>query len=196
MQSCSHTDIPACACDSVSVNSLTTGKVCQRIPRQTLEVVYGLSLPQPREGEDPHRPPHAQELLNAYGCGCGLVLWAWLSLDTLLFLHTSPSPPHIPSSLPPSLLPDLHGYMTSHGMPDCPRSARYILKDYVKVSDNRRAVTVIETETESINWECLSTGKTVVLPPSSWIRPETVQQPPADGGREGGEEGRGEKGRR
>ena len=124
------------------------------------------------------------------------VLWAWLSLDTLLFLHTSPSPPHIPSSLPPSLLPDLHGYMTSHGMPDCPRSARYILKDYVKVSDNRRAVTVIETETESINWECLSTGKTVVLPPSSWIRPETVQQPPAEGGREGGEEGHGEKGRR
>ncbi|CAI8002907.1 Large subunit GTPase 1 homolog [Geodia barretti] len=26
----------------------------------------------------------------------------------------------------------LHGYMTSHGQPDCPRSARYILKDYVK----------------------------------------------------------------
>ena len=24
--------------------------------------------------------------------------------------------------------------MTHHGMPDCPRSARYILKDYVKVS--------------------------------------------------------------
>ena len=30
---------------------------------------------------------------------------------------------------------DLHGYMTSHGLPDCPRSARYILKDYVNVRD-------------------------------------------------------------
>lgn len=26
----------------------------------------------------------------------------------------------------------VRGYMTSHGMPDCPRSARYVLKDYVK----------------------------------------------------------------
>ena len=33
-----------------------------------------------------------------------------------------------------SLSSDLHGYMTQHGMPDCPRSARYILKDYVNVS--------------------------------------------------------------
>ena len=28
---------------------------------------------------------------------------------------------------------DIRGFMTSHGVPDCARSARYILKDYVKV---------------------------------------------------------------
>ena len=46
--------------------------------------------------------------------GCGFML---MSLSTLNCL--SPL--------------DLHGYMTSHGLPDCPRSARYILKDYVNV---------------------------------------------------------------
>lgn len=29
--------------------------------------------------------------------------------------------------------PDMRGFMTQHGLPDCPRSARYILKDYVSV---------------------------------------------------------------
>ena len=28
----------------------------------------------------------------------------------------------------------MRGFMTSHGQPDEPRSARYILKDYVNVS--------------------------------------------------------------
>ena len=42
-------------------------------------------------------------------------------------------PPLLINSLLPSPPQDVRGYMTSHGMPDCPRSARYILKDYVKV---------------------------------------------------------------
>ena len=32
-----------------------------------------------------------------------------------------------------SCFPDMRGYMTQHGRPDLPRSARYILKDYVNV---------------------------------------------------------------
>lgn len=31
-------------------------------------------------------------------------------------------------------LPDMRGFMTAHGQPDQPRSARYVLKDYVNVS--------------------------------------------------------------
>lgn len=31
-------------------------------------------------------------------------------------------------------LPDMRGFMTAHGQPDQPRSARYVLKDYVSVS--------------------------------------------------------------
>ena len=47
-----------------------SGQVCQRIPRLTLEQSYSIRLPRPQEGEDPHRPCHAHELLNAYGCEC------------------------------------------------------------------------------------------------------------------------------
>ncbi|KAL5490975.1 hypothetical protein EMCRGX_G016186 [Ephydatia muelleri] len=68
--------------------------VTEYVPRRVLEETYGVMLPRPGEGEDPSRPPTAEELLNAYGY--------------------------------------VRGYMTSHGMPDGPRSARYILKDYVK----------------------------------------------------------------
>lgn len=68
--------------------------LCQRIPRGVLEVVYGLNIAPPQEGEDPTRAPYADELLSAYGY--------------------------------------IRGFMTSHGTPDCSRSARYILKDYVK----------------------------------------------------------------
>lgn len=67
--------------------------VCQRIPRLTLEQSYSIRLPRPQEGEDPHRPCHAHELLNAYGY--------------------------------------MRGFMTVHGIPDQPRSARHILKHYV-----------------------------------------------------------------
>ncbi|XP_022794124.1 large subunit GTPase 1 homolog isoform X2 [Stylophora pistillata] len=68
--------------------------LCQRIPRGVLEIVYGINIALPQEGEDPNRAPYAEELLYAYG-------------------YT-------------------RGFMTSHGIPDESRSARYVLKDYVK----------------------------------------------------------------
>nr|XP_045007009.1 large subunit GTPase 1 homolog [Jaculus jaculus] len=68
--------------------------VCQNIPRHVLEATYGINIIQPREDDDPHRPPTSEELLVAYG--------------------------------------HMRGFMTAHGQPDQPRSARYILKDYVR----------------------------------------------------------------
>lgn len=68
--------------------------VATLIPRHELEHTYGIMLPPPQEGEDPTRPPTAEELLNAYGYN--------------------------------------RGFMTQNGQPDNPRSARYILKDFVK----------------------------------------------------------------
>lgn len=38
------------------------------IPKHILEDLYGFMLPVPTEGEDPSRPPTAEELLNAHGC--------------------------------------------------------------------------------------------------------------------------------
>uniref|UniRef100_A0A8C8ALS6 Large subunit GTPase 1 homolog n=1 Tax=Otus sunia TaxID=257818 RepID=A0A8C8ALS6_9STRI len=67
--------------------------VCQHIPRNILEVTYGINIIRPREDEDPDRKPTAEELLTAYGY--------------------------------------MRGFMTAHGQPDQPRSARYVLKDYV-----------------------------------------------------------------
>jgi len=67
--------------------------VCLRIPRRVFENLYGLSLPDPSDFEDPNRPPTPHELMQEYGRA--------------------------------------RGFMASHGMPDEPRSARYILKDYV-----------------------------------------------------------------
>ncbi|XP_074627251.1 large subunit GTPase 1 homolog [Acropora palmata] len=68
--------------------------LCQRIPRNVLEAVYGINLTAPEEEEDPNRAPLSHELLSAYGY--------------------------------------MRGFMTSHGVPDVSRSARYVLKDYVK----------------------------------------------------------------
>lgn len=42
--------------------------LCAQIPRHTLEDKYGIMIARPQEGEDPNRPPHAEELLLAYGC--------------------------------------------------------------------------------------------------------------------------------
>lgn len=67
--------------------------VCERMPRELLEMTYGINLPLPADWEGEHRPPTAYELLNTYGY--------------------------------------MRGYMTQSGNPDCPRTARYILKDYV-----------------------------------------------------------------
>ncbi|XP_076161825.1 nucleostemin 3 [Ptiloglossa arizonensis] len=63
------------------------------IPRHVIEDLYGIMLPLPLDGEDPDRPPTAEEILNAYGYN--------------------------------------RGFMTQNGQPDNPRSARYILKDFV-----------------------------------------------------------------
>lgn len=38
------------------------------IPRHVIEDIYGIMIPPPLEGEDPARPPTAEEILNAYGC--------------------------------------------------------------------------------------------------------------------------------
>lgn len=42
--------------------------LCERIPRHVLEDKYGIVIAKPLEGEDPNRPPFAEELLLAYGC--------------------------------------------------------------------------------------------------------------------------------
>lgn len=67
--------------------------VANQFPRSVFESMYGITLPAPLEGEDPHRPPTSEELLNSYGF--------------------------------------MRGFMTARGLPDNPRAARYILKDYV-----------------------------------------------------------------
>ncbi|XP_046743940.1 large subunit GTPase 1 homolog [Diprion similis] len=43
------------------------------IPRHIIEDLYGFMLPPPLEGEDPTRPPTAEELLNAYGYNRGFM---------------------------------------------------------------------------------------------------------------------------
>lgn len=47
---------------------LDLSHLCQRIPRGVLEVVYGINITPPQEGECPNRAPYADELLSAYGC--------------------------------------------------------------------------------------------------------------------------------
>ena len=37
-------------------------------------------------------------------------------------------------------LPAMRGYMNARGLPDCPRSSRYVLKDYVNVSERSKAI--------------------------------------------------------
>ncbi|XP_034180952.1 nucleostemin 3 [Osmia lignaria lignaria] len=43
------------------------------IPRHILEDLYGIMIPLPLEGEDPDRPPTAEEILNAYGYNRGFM---------------------------------------------------------------------------------------------------------------------------
>ncbi|XP_052284041.1 large subunit GTPase 1 homolog isoform X2 [Dreissena polymorpha] len=49
--------------------------LCERLPRWVLETTYGINLPAPGEGEDPHRPPTAYELLNTYGAMRGYMTY-------------------------------------------------------------------------------------------------------------------------
>lgn len=42
--------------------------LCTQIPRHILEDKYGIMIAKPPEGEDPNRPPYAEELLLSYGC--------------------------------------------------------------------------------------------------------------------------------
>jgi ribosome biogenesis GTPase A len=55
--------------------------VASLIPRHELEYTYGIMLSPPAEGEDPSRPPTAEELLNAYGCMYISVLYKLLILS-------------------------------------------------------------------------------------------------------------------
>ncbi|XP_060829287.1 large subunit GTPase 1 homolog [Bombus pascuorum] len=43
------------------------------IPRHIIEDLYGIMIPPPLEGEDPDRPPTAEEILNAYGYNRGFM---------------------------------------------------------------------------------------------------------------------------
>jgi large subunit GTPase 1 len=47
--------------------------MCTMIPRHVLEEDYGILIAKPLEGEDPNRPPHAEELLLAYGYNRGFM---------------------------------------------------------------------------------------------------------------------------
>ncbi|VVC37377.1 Hypothetical protein CINCED_3A001168 [Cinara cedri] len=45
--------------------------ICSQIPRHILEDQYSIMVTKPLEGEDPNRPPTADEFLNAYACSRG-----------------------------------------------------------------------------------------------------------------------------
>lgn len=47
--------------------------LCTMIPRHVLEETYGILIAKPLEGEDPNRPPFAEELLLAYGYNRGFM---------------------------------------------------------------------------------------------------------------------------
>lgn len=48
--------------------------LCTQIPRHILEDKYGIMIAKPPEGEDPNRPPYAEELLLSYGCMFAILL--------------------------------------------------------------------------------------------------------------------------
>lgn len=47
--------------------------LCTMIPRHILEETYGILITKPLEGEDPNRPPFAEEVLLAYGYNRGFM---------------------------------------------------------------------------------------------------------------------------
>jgi large subunit GTPase 1 len=42
--------------------------ICSQIPKHILEDQFSIMVTKPLEGEDPNRPPTADEFLNAYAC--------------------------------------------------------------------------------------------------------------------------------
>jgi len=92
--------------------------VASLIPRHVFEEKYGIMIPKPREGEDPERPPTAEEILSAYGCEFLFYTDRKLTfrdiLENNLFVFS-----------------DNRGFMTQRGLPDVSRSARCVLKDFV-----------------------------------------------------------------
>lgn len=87
------------------------------IPRHIIEDLYGIMIPLPLEGEDSDRPPTAEEILNAYGCMC--LSFEYVIIYICIFIYFF------------YYLLDSRGFMTQNGQPDNPRSARYLLKDFV-----------------------------------------------------------------
>lgn len=65
--------------------------VSSRIPRDVFEGTYGITLPQPMEGEDPNRPPTSEELLNAYGCKIAFFVSSGLCFPLFLSLWKCPN---------------------------------------------------------------------------------------------------------
>ena len=75
------------SCCLYAYSFLDLNHLCQRIPRGVLEVVYGINIAPPQEGEDPSRAPYADELLSAYGCK----FYLFLTRSTeLVQCHTEP----------------------------------------------------------------------------------------------------------
>nr|CAD7441860.1 unnamed protein product [Timema bartmani] len=105
-----------------------------------LEDRYGIMLPAPLEGEDPLRPPTAEELLNAYGCKEPSYVKRVMQLPKGANQKHKREKMGFPSiskyrssscSILQMFVTDNRGFMTQNGQPDNPRSARYILKDFV-----------------------------------------------------------------
>lgn len=46
-------------------------QLCHQIPVHVLEIIYGIMLPKPNEGEDPNRPPTAEEFCSVYSYSHG-----------------------------------------------------------------------------------------------------------------------------
>ncbi|VDM17923.1 unnamed protein product [Hydatigera taeniaeformis] len=124
--------------------------ICEQIPREVLTALYGISIPPPKEFEDPNRPPTPHELLAAYAC----IVYRLKCYPTVLL---KPNPHHIyfhdkrrsecvsirayieikfqKNGILKStcfISPGIRGFMSAKGNPHYDRAARIILKDYVK----------------------------------------------------------------
>jgi hypothetical protein len=96
----------------------------------------------PCEEEDPERPATGYELLHAFGS-----VYFFFKLLLLLRISTSAAV-------------DARGFMTSHGLPEVQKSARILIKDYIKV-----ACCLLLRLYFHFPPSCL--GKTSLLPPAA-----------------------------